>query len=134
MVKDKYLTNSLSKLSYPTNEIKSVKYTKNLITNLFEKYQNYKMEEEFFCCSGAEYRCWVEVIEEGVWNLTQEEVKAYILSSIKKNKKYLYNGRRYGQNRVHIYEDTKECYVFIYLRDLIGCDYSIWFDTDVESR
>lgn len=109
-------------------EIKPVKYNKDIFQKLFEKYDYYGMCEYSFCCYGVEHSCWVEVVEEGNWNLTLDKVKRNILNNIKECKKYLYNGKKYGGNRLHIGEKDGVCYVFIYLRDKLGVDYSIWFE------
>lgn len=128
MVSKRLLEDTLDCFKNDGLQIKSVKYTKDLFPTLFEKFNNFSMEEESYCCYGLERHCWVEVVEKGVWGLTLEEVKRNILNNIKRSKKYLYNGKKYGGNRLHIYETEYDCYVFIYLRDILGVDYNIWFN------
>lgn len=130
MVRNDLLENHLDSLGYSKKGIKSVKYSKDIFPRLFDKFSNFRMEEESYCCNGLERHCWVEIVEEGVWDLTLEQVKRDILRNIKYSKKYLYNGRKYGCNRLWMYETETECYVFIYLRDVLGEDYNIWFNND----
>lgn len=127
MVRKDLLEKHLKDLGYKEGDIKPVKYSKGMFDRLFSKFNTFKMEEESYCCNGLERHCWVEVVEEGVWDLTLEEVKKSILRNVKNVKKYLYNGRKYGGNRLWVYETDTECYVFIYLRDILYEDYNIWF-------
>lgn len=108
-------------------KMKSIKYNKDLFPNLFKKFNEFGMVEFSFCCYGLEQSCWAEVVEEGNWNLTLEEVKHQILINLKECKKFLYNGRKYGANRLYIGEKDGVCYIYIYLRDILSMDYSIWF-------
>lgn len=108
-------------------QLKPIKYDKNLLVNLFNKFNEYGMCEHSFCCYGLEKECWVELVEEGNWGLTLEKVKRNITRNIKRSRKYLYNAKKYGGNRLHIYETDEVCYLYIYLRDVKKEDYSIWF-------
>ena len=129
MVNQKLLEKELDGLNYYNKEdFKSVKYTKDFLRRFFKKYNNFKMEKEFYCCHGLKYYCWVDVVEDGVFDYSLGEVKREILKEEKVFRKYLYNGRKYGGNRLHVYENDKECFVFIYLRDILKLDYNIWFD------
>lgn len=128
MVNDKLLEKELEWYKNKNIDMKPVKYTKDIFKDLFEKYNNYGMTEHSYCCNGLERSCWVEVVEEGNWNLTLNQVKSDILRNIKESKKYLYNGKKYGRNRLYIGEKDGVCYVYIYLRDKLWTDYSIWFD------
>lgn len=128
MVNDNLLEEELWWYKNKNVDMKPVKYTKDIFKGLFEKYNNYGMCERSYCCYGLERCCWVEVVEEGNWNLTLEQVKSNILRNIKECKKYLYNGKKYGSNRLYIGEKDGVCYVYIYLRDKLLTDYSIWFD------
>ena len=131
MVNKKLLDKQLSSFSYNREDIKKINYNKsieNMIINLFDEYNDYIMEKQYYCCNGLTRYCWIEIIEEGNWNMTLEQVKIDISYAVKKSRKYLYNSKRYGTNRVHMYKDNDECYIFIYLRDIIGVDYNIWFE------
>lgn len=128
MVNDKLLEKELEWYKNKNIDMKPVKYTKDIFKDLFEKYNNYVMTEYSYCCYGLETCCWVEVVEEGCWDLTLEQVKSNILRNIKECKKYLYNGKKYGNNRLYIGEKDGACYVYIYLRDKLWTDYSIWFN------
>lgn len=128
MVNDNLLEKELEWYKDRDIDMKSVKYTKDIFIDLFKKYSNYGMTEHSYCCNGLERSCWVEVVEEGCWDLTLEQVKSNILRNIKECKKYLYNGKKYGNNRLYIGEKDGTCYVYVYLRDKLWTDYNIWFD------
>lgn len=128
MIINKKLLNKALELYKEKNiDMKPVKYTKEIFQDLFNKYNNYGMYEYLYCCNGLEQNCWVEVIEEGNWDLTLEEVKKDILRTIKKCKKYLYNRKRYGKDRLYVGEKEGKHYIYIYLRDIYSTDYAIWF-------
>lgn len=128
MVNNKLIEKELKWYKDRDIDMKPIKYTKNIFKNIFNKYNDYGMCEHSYCCHGLEHSCWAEVVEEGNWDLTLEEVKRNILINIKECKKYLYNGRKYGRNRLYIGEKDGVVYVYIYLRDKVWTDYSIWFD------
>lgn len=128
MVNDKLLEKELEWYKDRDVDMKSVKYTKDIFKDLFKKYNKYGMTEHSYCCYGLERCCWSEVVEEGNWDLTLEQVKSDILRNIKESKKYLYNGKKYGRNRLYIGGKDGVCYVYIYLRDKLWTDYSIWFN------
>lgn len=130
MVNQRLLDNELEFYKKQKISMKTIKYTKDLFPKLFEKYNYYGMTEDSYCCRGLEHCCWQELVEEGVWDYTLEEVKSNILRNIKNAKKYLYNGRKYGGNRLYICDNKDGCYVYIYLRDIIKEDYQIWFSKD----
>lgn len=115
---------------YKTRNIgmKPIRYNKNLFPELFKKFNNYGMSEHFYCCHGLERSCWTEVIEEDIWSYTLAEVKIEILRNIKETRKYLYNNKNSGGNRIYIGEREGVVCVFIYLRDVIATDYSLWFE------
>lgn len=109
-------------------DMKPVKYKKDIFKYLFDKYNDYGMCEHSYCCYGLEHSCWTEVVEEGNFGLTLGSVKLNILRNIKESKKYLYNGRKYGSNRLYIGYKDGTFYMYIYLRDKLWTDYSIWFN------
>lgn len=102
-----------------------IKYNKHTIPKLFYKYKYYGMTEHSFCCYGLEQSCWCEVVEEGVWDLTYENVKNNIQSRIKDVKKYLYK-----EPRFYMCEDNSGCNIYIYVRDVYGMDLHIWFSNE----
>lgn len=114
-------------LEEQTTEMRPIRYNKDLFIELFKEYNYFGMTEYSYCCYGLEKHCWVEVIEEGVWGLTLDKVKKDIESSVCRAKKYLYNGKRYGSNRLWIGEEDGIIHVYIYLRDILEEDYWIWF-------
>lgn len=125
---NKKLLNEELKCYYDENiQMTPIKYNKNLFEKIFNEYNEFGMIESSFCCHGLERCCWKEVVENGNWNLTLENVKHNILKNIKECKKYLYNGRKYGKNRLYIGEKEGCIYVYIYLRDILKVDYDIWF-------
>lgn len=127
MVNVRLLEKALEEYKKDGIDMQPIKYTKELFKNLFDNNKDYGMFEYLYCCYGLEQSCWVEVVEEGNWDLTLEQVKIDILKNIKKNRKYLYNEKKYGKNRLYIGEKDSLCYVYIYLRDQISVDYLIWF-------
>lgn len=134
MVNNRLLKKELERYDVrDSSKLKPVKYNKDLFNRLFEKYDDFGMVENSYCCYGLETCCWQEIVEWGVWDLELKDVKELILRDIKHAKKYLYNGRKYGHNRLHMYEDNEKCHIYIYLRDITGCDYSIWFENTSEA-
>ena len=125
---NKRLLNEELKGYYDENiKMTPIKYNKDLFKTIFNKYNEFAMTESWYCCYGLERCCWKELIEDGNWDLTLEKVKHNILRSIKQCKKYLYNGRKYGKDRLYIGEKDGCLYVYIYLRDVLKVDYHIWF-------
>lgn len=87
------------------------------------------MTENSYCCYGLETCCWQELVEEGIWDLSLEQVKKNIIYNIRHARKYLYNTKKYGK-RFYIYEDEEVCLIYIYLRDMKKEDYAIWFSNE----
>lgn len=129
MVNEIFLRRELDRVGGENIILKPKKYSKDIFPKLFDKFNDFCMGKYSYCCYGLETSCWTEVVEEGNWDLTLEQVKSNILENVKHAKKYLYNGRKYGGNRLHMYEDNDCAYVYIYLRDEIGEDYCIWFQS-----
>lgn len=127
MVNERLLKQKLARYNYSNIKMNTVKYNKDLFKNIFDEYNDFGMTESSFCCYGLEHCCWQEVVEDGVWDLTLDDVKYDILKNIKRCKKYLYNGKKYGSNRLYIGEKEGSLYVYIYSRDVLGVDYSMWF-------
>lgn len=128
MVNKRLLEKELNRINLDRGQFKSIKYIKDLLPSLFKKYNNFAMEEEYYCCHGVEQSCWVEIIEEGVWGYSLDTVKRKIYSAVKEARKYLYKARKYGGNRIWVHESNEGVFVFIYLRDVMGVDYNIWFN------
>lgn len=97
-------------------------FSQKFLRELFETHQTFGMSEKSYCCYGMERHCWVEVIEEDVWDLTLEEVKKVILHRILKSRKYLYDEKRF-----YVFQTNDACYLYIFLRDKVGEDYFVWF-------
>lgn len=107
--------------------LKPEKFTIQKIKQKLNQYNEYGMTEHFYCCYGLKQCCWVEIVEDGVWDLTTKQVKIQILQNIKRVKKYLYNQRKY---KTRFFSGTYNGSYFIYIltRDIIGVDYRIWFN------
>ena len=125
---NKRLLNEELKWYYDENiEMTSIKYNKDLFQTIFDEYNEFGITERLFCCYGLERCCWHDEIEGRDGTLTLECIKHIILRNIKECKKYLYNGRKYGNDRLYIGEKDGCLYVYIYLRDVLKVDYHIWF-------
>jgi hypothetical protein len=107
-------------------ELKPVKFNRDHIFNLFKKYQKYGMTESSYCCHGEEQCCWIEVVEDGNWELTLPKIRRNILYLFN-NIKYELRSRRIYGNRMYMYQDKECCHIYIYSRDLFDVDYDIWF-------
>lgn len=103
-------------------EFKPVKFSQQLINGLFETYERFGMVEHSYCCYGLERSCWSEIIEEGIWDLTLEQVKENISSKFKYVKSHLY-----GSQRFYLYRTETHCFIYLYLRDKVGEDCFLWF-------
>jgi hypothetical protein len=80
MVKQKLLEKELEWYKkYKNIELKPINFNKNLIDDLFEEFNDYGMVEDSYCCMGEMQCCWQEVVEEGNWDLTLENVKDNII-------------------------------------------------------
>lgn len=99
MASNRLLKAELEDYSNNGIDMKAINYTKNVFIDLFDKYNDYGMCEHSYCCHGLEHSCWVEVVEEGNWNLTLEKVKRNILTNIKESTKYLYNTKKYSTEK-----------------------------------
>jgi len=126
MVRQELLNKELDYYRELGKELKPVKLNLDHVFNLFKKYKKYGMTESSYCCNGEEERCWMEVIEEGNWDLTLLMVRKYIWHLFK-NIKYELRSRKVFGNRMYMYQDKDCCYIYIYGRDLFQVDYDIWF-------
>ena len=110
-------------------KLKPKKFNRDEVYNLFKKYKNYGMTESSYCCSGEVNCCWQELIEEGVWLLTLEDVRNNIWSNIKYFKHYI-RSRKDG-DRFYMYKDKEKCLIYIYARDTeLQMDLNIWFSNE----
>ena len=108
------------------SEMKSRKFNKNYFYKLLKKYKFCGMTENSYCCYGEEHCCWQELVEDGVWDLTYKSVRYSIWDLIKSIRHEL-RCKKYG-DRLYMYEDKDNCYVYIYARDTdFKNDYFIWF-------
>lgn len=107
-------------------KLQPTQFSLKFIDDLFEKFNNYGMYEHWYCCYGEKQSCWTEILEEGNWDLTLEDIKFDIKSNIKHVKKYLYNHRKYG-SRFYCYKGDDCCHIYIYSRDKVNADYALWF-------
>ena len=110
-------------------KLKPKKFNRDEVYNLFKKYKYYGMTESSYCCRGEENCCWQELVEEGNWSLTLEDVKNSIWSNIKYFKHYIRN--RKDGDRFYMYKDKSVCLVYIYARDTeLQMDLNIWFSNE----
>lgn len=108
------------------NNFKPLNMNKKYILNLIKDYKIHSMAEYSFCWKGMEESCWTELIEEGNWGATKEDVEKSIKDNIKYVKKYLYNRSKYG-DRMFISQDENSVNIYIFMRDIIAQDYFISF-------
>ena len=128
MVNEKLLKEKLDFISDGrSNEFQTIKFTKDIIPKLLEEFDNYNMAEYYYCCHGLTKCCWTGIYAEGICGYTKNDIKDSILDNITWIKKYLYNGKKYGGNRLHIYKNNNEVCIYIYLRDIIKMDIAICF-------
>lgn len=99
-----------------------VKFSQQLIKELLETYEQFGMAEYSYCCHGLERSCWTELVEEGVWDLTLEQVRKAIVDKFKCRKTHLY-----GSQRFYLYRTETHCFIYLYLRDKVGEDCFLWF-------
>jgi hypothetical protein len=105
----------------------AVKYDKNTLFRLSEKYTLCEIGERFYCCFGIEKSCWGDSYSLGQNGLTHEVLCKISESRLKKFSKYLYNSGKYG-NRIYLREhEDKYCIMFLYLRDVVGSDFEFLF-------
>lgn len=129
MVNKDLLEEELNTLKERGVILKPKKFNKDEFYNLFKKYKYYGMTENSYCCYGQKRCCWQDLIEEGVSNLTLEDVKWDILSTIN-NIKHEIRCRKDGE-RFYIYKDKENCIIYIYARDTIHqMDFNIWLSND----
>ena len=101
-------------------------YTKDLFPLLLSRFSDVEITEEFYCCNGLEQSCWIELYYDGNWGRTLLDVRNEVLSIYRSFAKYLYNINKYG-NRLYVVEKENKVRVFVYLRDVIGKDYTFDF-------
>lgn len=90
------------------------------IQKLLDTSEEYQMTEDYYCCYGLEQCCWQELIEEGVWKLTKDDVLNCIIEAIDKGIQNNHDG-----DRCYFLEGDTYFRFYIYLRDLFGLDYHI---------
>ena len=130
MINKELLNKELEWYKENRKELKPVKFNKNKYYNLFKKYKNYGMTENYYCCYGQEQCCWQDLVEEGINWLTLPRVRG----EMKVGRHVIHNikNRKLG-DRVFMYKDKDVCYIFIYARDTdLETDYHIWFSNNKE--
>jgi hypothetical protein len=130
MVNKKYLNKELDFFKKENMEIETIKYTKEFekfLDSLFENSAEFGMTEKCYCCSSLDECCFEEIYEDGVWDLTKESTKIAIKNTVKSSRKYLYNARKYGRDRLHVLSNNDTTYIYIYMRDKVLSDYLVWF-------
>lgn len=102
------------------------KLSKKALYELLRQNKHSCMCEWSYCCYGLYQNCWQEPIEEGIWDMTQEDVNKAIKSVIDDTAKIC---RR--DSRILYYENNFGIHVIIIARDIMSEDYLITF-TDKE--
>ena len=97
---------------YFKQEYKPIKFSQKFINQLFEKYNQFSMVRDFYCCRSLEICCWQDVYQEGVDKLHLQDTKESILRHVKYASKYLHEGGRF-----YISEKEGYLYLFILTRD-----------------
>jgi len=112
-------------------KFKAAKFSKKFIKCLFDKYTNYNMSEYHYCCGGLHHNCWIDDYEEGLWELTLDEVKDIIKSTIDYCGKYLYDTNKFGNRFYYYHDETKNViHLYIFTRDIVKKDYYIIFNNE----
>lgn len=90
--------------------------------NLLKKYKHSSMCEWNYCCYGLYQNCWQDPYEEGIWNLTQEQVDKFIANIIDEYTRYCKK-----DSRILYYESNNAIYVILVIRDICKTDFLITF-------
>jgi hypothetical protein len=130
MVKAKILNQQLDDYSKRGN-MQNISYSAKYINQLFEQNQYFGMSQWHYCCEGEKHPCWCDLVEEGIFNLTTEEVKQIILANFKCCSEYLYNTSKYNK-RFYVFKNEDLTFVYIYMRDILKRDYHMYFSNTVD--
>lgn len=106
-------------------DYKFKKLSKKALYNLLKQNKHSSMCEWSYCCYGLYQNCWQEPYEEGIWDLTQNEVNNIIKAAIDGTAKIC---RR--DNRILYCEDGQFVDVIIVARDVMKADYLIYFTNE----
>lgn len=98
------------------------KISKKDLYELLKQNKHSVMCEWSYCCYGLYQNCWQDPIEEGIWDMTQEQVDKVIKSTIDDTAKICRK-----DNRILYYEGEDYIDVFIVARDVMKADYLITF-------
>lgn len=120
MINTKLLQKTLNKWGKDGKYFIPLSLNKEGIQKLLNNSEEYSMTEDYYCCFGLEQCCWQDLVEEGVWNLTKDEVQQEIMDAIDKGIKNNIDG-----DRCYFMENDTCLRVYIYLRDLFEVDYHI---------
>lgn len=120
---NRLIQNELTEHERAGRFFKPVPFSKSFVRELIETHSEYGLAEYHYCCYGMEQSCWTELIEDGVWGLTLDDVKREILNLANKSSSYLY-----GNKRFYLSEGEECLYLYVFLRDKLGKDFLIWFD------
>ena len=98
------------------------KLSKKDLHEVLKQNKHSSMCEWDYCCDGLYFNCWQEPFEEGVWDLTQEQVNNIIKNTINSTAKICRK-----DSRILFCEDELGIHVIIVARDVHKCDYLICF-------
>lgn len=107
-------------------DYKPVYKSKKDIASLLKQYPHSSMCYWSYCCYGLYQNCWQELVEEGNWGITQEEVNKVVLNIFTSD---LLRKCR-NQNRMFWCEKDGLIHMVIIARDLCKEDYLITFSKE----
>lgn len=99
--------------------------SKKMLYELLKKYKHSSMCEWSYCCYGLYKNCWQEPIEEGNYDLMQQDVNEIIKYTIDNTAKYCRK-----DSRILYCETDKRINVIIVMRDIFETDYLITFTNE----
>lgn len=123
--KDRYKLLNYAKKDYSeifNRNYEFKKMSKKQLYKLLEQNRHSSMCEWSYCCYGLYQNCWQEVVQEGCWQDTQEEVDRIIKSTIDFTAKICRK-----DSRILYCEDEHGVHVVIVARDVTADDYLICF-------
>lgn len=106
-------------------DYKFKKLSKKALYNLLKQNKHSSMCGWSYCCYGLYQNCWQEPYEEGIWDLTQDEVNDIIKATIDSTAKICRK-----DNRILYCEDGQFVHVIIVARDVMKADYLIYFTNE----
>lgn len=107
-------------------DLKQKDYNRKMINDILKEHKYCAMVESSFCCYGEEKSCWQELYFDGNWNYTYKKIKKMIKKTFDEFEEYLLNKEDFG-DRFFIYETENYIIAYVYLRDVLQLDYTMFF-------